>query len=93
MEPDEVIKAYRASRADYEYHPDIFDQDEERVRLVKQILSSLNQVDRTIIVLYAECQSYRKLGKALGLSHMTIRKEVLRIRAHILAEYDKLKTK
>jgi DNA-directed RNA polymerase specialized sigma24 family protein len=94
MEPDEVIKAYRLARADYAYDGDPFNEDPDRVRLVKQIISEkLPQVDRTLIVLYADCQSYRKLGKALGLSHMTVRKEILRIRAEILAEYEKIKDK
>ena len=59
------------------------------MRIVKQILARLPQVDRTLFVLYAECQSYRKLGKALGLSHMTARKEILRIRQTIVEEYAK----
>ena len=46
--------------------------------------TKLSQVDKTIILLYCDCLSYRKLGKKMNLSHMTIRREVLRIKKLIL---------
>jgi hypothetical protein len=46
-------------------------------------------VDKTLILLYTDCQSYRKLGHRLGLSHMTCRKEIMRIKSIILKEYNK----
>jgi hypothetical protein len=46
-------------------------------------------VDKTLILLYTDCQSYRKLGHRLGLSHMTCRKEVIRIKNIILKEYER----
>jgi len=92
METADVIKEYRAAKDEYVFDGSVFNEDPDRVRLVKQIITEkLSQVDRTIIVLYADCQSYRKLGKALGLSHMTVRKEVLRIRRIILDEYERMK--
>lgn len=92
METADVIKEYRATKDEYAFDASVFNEDDDRVRLVKRIISEkLSQVDRTIIVLYADCQSYRKLGKALGLSHMTVRKEVLRIRRIILDEYERMK--
>ena len=68
---------------------EVLDKDPDQVRISKRILAKLPQVDRTLFILYADCQSYRKLGKALGLSHMTARKEILRIRQTILEEYAK----
>ncbi|MBQ5864216.1 MAG: hypothetical protein IIW66_02340 [Bacteroidales bacterium] len=50
----------------------------------------MSTADKTIILLYADCQSYRKLGKRLGVSHMTIRDECLRIKKIILAEYERM---
>ena len=45
--------------------------EEDRIHRVKDIvLNKLNEVDRTLILLYADCQSYRKLGARLGMSHM-----------------------
>ena len=90
MNTSEIIHEYRATKDEYVFKPDIFDEDPEKVRTIKRIITQrLSQTDRTLIVLYADCQSYRKLGKVLGVSHMTARKEVLRIRAAVLAEYEK----
>lgn len=90
MDNNELIAEYRATKDEYLFRGDIFDKDPDTVRTLKRIITErLPQVDRTLIVLYADCQSYRKLGKALGLSHMTARKEILRIRQTILEEYAK----
>lgn len=85
---------YKRIAPDYAYDGTIFSEDTDRVAAVKYIINNkLSQVDRTIILLYADCLSYRKLGKRLGFSHMTLRKECLRIKKKILEEYEKMQTK
>ena len=89
MNENEVVKEYRTIKEEYAYDPDILFKDDERVARVKQIIDTrLSVVDKTIILLYADCQSYRKLGKKLGVSHMTIRREIIRIKNIILKEYE-----
>ena len=89
MNENEVVKEYRTIKEEYAYDPDILSNDDERVARVKQIIDTrLSVVDKTIILLYADCQSYRKLGKKLGVSHMTIRRECMRIKKIILDEYE-----
>lgn len=86
----EIVRDYREIKEEYAWHLDIFTKDDERVAKVKEIINTkLSVIDKTIIVLYADCQSYRKLGKRLGVSHMTIRREVQRIKKIILDEYGK----
>ena len=86
---NKVVKEYRLIKQEYAYNPDILCPDEERVRLLKYVIDKcLNVVDRTIILLYADCQSLRELGKILGVSHATARTEVLRIRETIIKEYN-----
>ena len=85
----EMVREYREIKQEYAYNPDIMSKDEPRVARVKEIIDTkLSQVDKTIILLYCDCLSYRKLGKRMHLSHMTIRREVLRIRKIILDEYN-----
>lgn len=48
-------------------------------------------MDRTLILLYADCLSLRKLGKRLGLSHTCVAKEIRRIRETILTQYETIK--
>lgn len=80
----ETVREYREIREDYVCDGTIFDNDEEMVSRLKWVIQyRLNQVDRTIIILYADCASYAKLGKRLGISHTTAREEVLRIRNRI----------
>ena len=84
----EIIKDFKEIKEDYAWNPDIMSKEDERVAKLKEIINTkLSTVDKTIILLYADCQSYRKLGKRLGVSHMTIRDECQRIKKIILAEY------
>lgn len=89
MKENEVVKEYRQIKEDYKFNPDIMCTDDPRVSRLKEIIDTkLSQVDKTIILLYADCQSLRKLGKMMHLSHMTIRREVNRIKKIILEEYN-----
>lgn len=93
MKTNEVVAEFRKIKEDYTYNPDIMNEEDERLSKVKSIIDSkLSLADKTIILLYVDCQSYRKLGVRLGVSHMTIRREVQRIKNIILQEYDKLST-
>ena len=88
---NEVVKEYRAIKQDYAYDSDIMSKDDERVAKIKMIIDTkLSLVDKTIILFYVDCQSYRKLAKKMNLSHMTLRREVIRIKNIILKEYENL---
>lgn len=90
MTTNEVVKEFRMIRKEYAFDPTIFNKDDPRVSRLKEIIENrLSQVDRTILLLYVDCQSYRKLGKKLNLSHMTCRREVMRIKGIVLEEYMK----
>lgn len=89
MKTDEVIAEFRKIKQDYTYNPDIMNEEDERLTRVKKIIDQkLSLADKTIILLYVDCQSYRKLGARLGVSHMTLRREVQRIKNIILKEYE-----
>ena len=90
MKTDEVIAKFRKIKQEYSYNPDIMNEEDERLTRVKKIIDTkLSLADKTIILLYVDCQSYRKLGARLGVSHMTIRREVQRIKNIILKEYER----
>ena len=87
---DNIVKDFRDIKEDYVYNADIMNNEDERVSRVKEIINTkLSLVDKTIILLYVDCQSYRKLGKRMGLSHMTIRREVQRIKTIIMKEFNR----
>lgn len=89
MKTDEVIAEFRKIKQEYLYNPDIMNEEDERLTRIKKIIDTkLSLADKTIILLYVDCQSYRKLGARLGVSHMTIRREVQRIKNIILKEYE-----
>ena len=89
MKTDELIAEFRKIKQEYSYNPDIMNEEDERLTRVKKIIDTkLSLADKTIILLYVDCQSYRKLGARLGVSHMTIRREVQRIKNIILKEYE-----
>ena len=85
----EVVSEFRKIKQDYTYNPDIMNEEDERLTRIKKIIDTkLSLADKTIILLYVDCQSYRKLGARLGVSHMTLRREVQRIKNIILKEYE-----
>lgn len=88
MKTDEVVAEFRKVKQDYAYDPSIFNEEDERVRELKRIINTkLSIADKTLVILYAESQSFRKMGERLGVSHMTCRREIQRIRRIILQEY------
>ncbi len=92
--PDNAVRAFKDIEADYAFDPSIFTQDAERVAAVKYIIDNkLSRVDKTLILIYADCLSFRKMGKRLGFSHTTMRCEVKRIKDIILDEYAKMTKK
>ena len=89
MKTDEVIAEFRKIKQEYSYNPDIMNEEDERLTRIKKIIDTkLSLADKTIILLYVDCQSYRKLGARLGVSQMTLRREVQRIKNIILKEYE-----
>lgn len=89
--PNEIARDYKSIKEDYQFNPDIFTEDDERVAKVKYIIDNrLSQTDKIIILLYADCGSLRKLGQRMGMSHMTLQKQVVRIKNIIINEYGKL---
>ena len=92
--PENAFREFKDIEADYKFDPSIFTVDEERVASIKYIIDNkLNRVDKTLILIYADCLSFRKMGKRLGFSHTTMRCEVKRIKAIILDEYEKMQKK
>ena len=88
----EIVRDYLDIQKDYVFDASMFTTEPERSRRVKWVIDNkLNPVDRTLIILYADCLSLRKLGKRLGLSTYPLGKEIRRIKKYILEEYDKLK--
>ena len=91
MKTREIIRDYKEIKEDYKFSADIMCSEDERVHRIKEIINNkLSIVDKTLILLYVDCQSYRKLGARLGLSHMTCRKEIIRIKNIIQKEYERI---
>lgn len=89
--PEKAFRDFLDIEAEYRFDPSIFTDEQDRVAALKYIIDNkLNRVDKTLILLYADCQSFRKLGLRLGFSHTTMRIEIKRIKALILDEYNKM---
>jgi DNA-directed RNA polymerase specialized sigma subunit len=89
-----MARSYRDIKQDYAWEFDMFSDAQERTELLKEIVATrLNEVDRTIILLYAEIQSTRKLGKRMGMSMMTVWREIQRIKAEVITIYEDLARK
>lgn len=84
----DFVANYKEVRQDYAFDPSIFNDEPEKVRRIKEIIDALPEVDKILFIMYAECGSLRKLARRLGFSHMTLAKEIQRIRKKILETYD-----
>lgn len=79
----------REIRTDYAWDPSVFVDGDGRADAVRCIIDKrLSTVDRTLILLYIDCQSYRELGRLLGFSQTTAFKEVQRVKRRILDIYN-----
>lgn len=84
MKAAAVVKMYKHVQADYAFNADVFSEDDARTAALKKVISELPPVDRTIMILYVELQSYGELAKVLNCCKATAFQYVKRIRLDIL---------
>ena len=65
-----------------EYNSDIFIDDDKMYKL-KQIINELDDLDRAILIMYADEGSMAKAGKKFNVSAATIYSNIKRIRQEI----------
>ena len=68
---------------EYELDYSMFTNMDDRLLSIYPKWLKLNKADRTVIILYAELQSYREVGKILGISHTTIQRFIKQIRERL----------
>ena len=75
---------------DYQPSYDIFNEEDELIDKLKHIIYfKLNEVDKRIILMYAELKSLRKLGLELGISVSSAWIKINEIRDKIYKELQK----
>ena len=75
---------------DYQPSDDIFNEEDEIIDNLKHIIYlKLNEVDKRIILMYAELKSLRKLGMELGISVSSAWIKINEIRDKIYKELQK----
>ena len=67
------------SKIEEEYEGD-FLKDDERIFRLKQIINELDDLDKAILIIYADEGSMAKAGKKLNVSAATIYSYIKRIR-------------
>lgn len=67
-------------RKDYDYDGDMFSGEEQRSKVLKQIMRDrLTSDQASLLVLYINDGSYRKVGARFNIPHSTIYKELKNI--------------
>ena len=74
----------KAIMADYEYNSDILSDEDERTIKIKHALTKIPLADKIIFCLQTDIQSFRKVGKILGISYTSVFNEFNRIRNEII---------
>lgn len=73
---------------DYKENNDIFSEEDPRVTLLKHIINNnLTDVEKRLIILYIDSQSFRKLAKELNISTSTCYNYINNIKKKILITY------
>ena len=91
---NDVLRDYKEIRKDFEIDDSIFNAEPDKVRRIKEIvLNRLDQVERTLILLYADCGSLRDLGKRLGMYYGSVKRVHDPIKEKILTEYYEMTAK
>ena len=91
---NDVLRDYKEIRKDFEIDDSVFNAEPDKVRRIKEIvLNRLDQVERTLILLYADCGSLRDLGKRLGMSYGSVKRVLDPIKEKILTEYYEMTAK
>lgn len=67
------------SKIEEEYEGD-FLKDDDRIFRLKEVINELDDLDRAILIIYADEQSMAKAGKMLNVSAATIYSNIKRIR-------------
>ena len=79
--------------AEYAEDDDVFNEEKPITKHLKYIIfNKLDEVDRRVILLYAELQSLRKLGKILGVSASSAYIKIRQIKDKIKDALDKSNT-
>lgn len=90
----QLMCSYRDMLEDCKFEPGIMCEEAQLVRKLKYIINKrLSVEDKTLILLYADYDSLRKLAGLLGVSHVTVKNRIAGIRRDILSELDKLEGK
>lgn len=91
---NDVLRDYKEIRKDFEIDDSIFNAEPDKVRRIKEIvLNRLDQVERTLILMYADCGSLRDLGKRLGMSYGSVKRVLDPIKEKIMREYYEITAK
>ena len=67
------------SKIEEEYESD-FLKDDDRIFRIKEIINELDDLDRAILIIYADEQSMAKAGRKFNVSAATIYTNIKRIR-------------
>ena len=70
------------SKIEEEYEGD-FLKDDEKMFKIKQIIDELDDLDKALLIVYADEQSMAKAGKKFNVSAATIYTNIKRIRQEI----------
>lgn len=77
-----ILEALSEQQEDVIERDDIPDMDEEINRLY-QAINKLNDIEKGIIILYLEKNSYAEIGEIVGLSEKNISVRIVRIKAKL----------
>lgn len=84
-----MLKNINAILDDYKPQNDLFSEEDFEINRIKNIIyNDLDEVDRRIILMYADCGSLRTLGKELGVCASTVRNKIIEIRNKIYDKYN-----
>lgn len=81
-----IVANFKRIKEDYRPQDGVMAEDSPRIHALKGIIyRRLSVSDRTLLILYAETNSLRKVGALMGVSHQSVKNEIQRIRKEVLS--------
>ena len=72
---------------EYAYDNSIWNNDEQDIKIIKQLVSKLSDPERRLLICYAECGSLRKVSSLLGVGLTTTAQEIKIIQNKIKKQF------
>ncbi|HXY60610.1 MAG TPA: sigma factor-like helix-turn-helix DNA-binding protein, partial [Chthoniobacterales bacterium] len=84
--PGREMVPFDESQHDVAHKHSISLQTEERIAMLREVITKFAPLDRALLLLYLDDRSYREIAAVLGLSETNVATKLSRLKEHLRQE-------